>query len=135
MNATIANLLETMNAHDADGMAVCFTPDYQSEQPAHPNRGYGGRDTTATLWRELFGAVPDMVCELLGAAEQGSTVWAEWYWHGHYSDGSPFEMRGVTIAQLTDDGRIAAQRLYGEQVEHEGPAIEEAERQLREPAR
>jgi hypothetical protein len=39
------------------------------------------------------------------------------------------------LAQLTDDGRIAVQRLYGELVELDGPAIEEAERRLREPAR
>ena len=135
MNATIANLVEAMNAHDAERMAASFAPDYHSEQPAHPSREYTGRDTLTTIWGELFGAVPDMECELLATAEQGPTVWAEWYWHGHYADGSPFEMRGVTIAELTGDGRIAAQRLYGEQVERDGPAIEEAERQLREPAR
>jgi|1186.fasta_scaffold422921_2 hypothetical protein len=134
MNATLSNLVDAMNAHDAERMAAWFTPDYQSEQPTHPNRGYTGRDTMATIWGELFGAVPDMKCELLTTADQGSTVWSEWYWHGHYTDGSPFEMRAVIIAQLTEDGRIAAQRLYAEQVERGGADIEESERQLREPA-
>jgi hypothetical protein len=100
-----------------------------------PWHAWRGRDTMATLWEELYRAVPDMVCELVATVDQGSTVWAEWYWHGHYSDGSLSEMRGVTISQLTDDGLVAAQRLYVEQVERDGPAIEEAERQLREPAR
>jgi SnoaL-like domain len=135
MNATLSNLLDAMNAHDAERMAEWFAPDYHSQQPPHPNREYTGRDTMATIWGELFGAVPDMECELLASVDQGSTVWAEWYWHGHYADGSPFEMRGVTIAQLTDDGRIAGQRLYGEQVEYDGADIEESERRLREPAR
>lgn len=134
MNATLSNLLDAMRAHDAERMASWFTPDYQSEQPTHPNRGYAGRDTTATIWGELFRAVPDMECELLASVDQGSTVWSEWYWHGHYSDGSPFEMRAVIIAQLADDGRIAAQRLYAEQVERDGADILESERQLREPA-
>jgi hypothetical protein len=134
MNAILSVMLDAMNAHDAERMATWFTPDYRSEQPAHPNRAYTGRDTLTSIWSDLFGAVPDMECELLATAEQDSTVWAEWYWHGHHGDGSPFEMRGVTIAQLTDDGRIAAQRLYGEQVEYGGPDIEESERQLREPA-
>lgn len=133
MNATLTKLVDAMNAHDTERMAACFTPDFNSQQPTHPNREYTGRDTTATIWGELFGAVPDMECELLATAEQGSAVWGEWYWHGHYTDGSPFEMRGVTIAQLTEDGRIAAQRLYGEQVEY-GADIEESERQIREPA-
>jgi predicted SnoaL-like aldol condensation-catalyzing enzyme len=133
MNATISNLLDAMNAHDAERMAAWFTPDYRSEQPAHPNRGYAGRDTMATIWGELYEAVPDMVCELVSTADSGSTVWAEWNWHGHYSDGSPFGMRGVTIAELTEDGKISAQRLYAEPVEHGGPGIEESERQLREP--
>ena len=135
MNATIANLLDAMKARDAERMAALFAPDYHSQQPAHPGREYTGRDTLASIWGELFGAVPDMECELLASVDQGSSVWAEWYWHGHYADGSPFEMRAVTIAQLTDDGRIAAQRLYAEQVERDGADIEESERQLREPAR
>src|SRR4051794_27934787 len=126
MNATLSNLLDAMNAHDAERMAAWFAPDYHSQQPSHPNREYTGRDTMATIWGELFGAVPDMECELLATTDQGSTVWAEWYWHGHYADGSPFEMCGVTIAQLTEDGRIASQRLYGEQVEY-GADIEESE--------
>ena len=135
MNATISKLADAINAHDAESMAAWFTPDYHSQQPTHPSREYTGRDTMAKMWGELFEAVPDMECELLATADQGSTVWTEWYWHGHYSDGSPFEMRAVVIAQLTEDGRIAAQRLYADQVEHEGADIEESERQLREPAR
>jgi hypothetical protein len=135
MNATISKLLEAMNAHDAQRMAASFMPDYRSEQPAHPNRGYGGRDTMAALWDQLYGAVPDLACEVTDTVDDGSTVWAEWHWQGHYSDGSLFEMRGVTISRLTDDGRVGAQRLYIEEVEQDGAGIEESERQLREPAR
>jgi hypothetical protein len=64
----------------------------------------------------------------------GGNVWVEWYWHGHFTDGSLFEMRGIARTELTDDGLVAAQRLYGELVDHAGPGIEESERQLREPA-
>ena len=135
MNATISKLREAMNAHDAERMAAWFAPDYRSEQPVHPSRGYGGRDTMGSLWEQLFRAVPDMESEVVASVTDGPIVWAEWHWRGHYSDGSLFEMRGVAITELTDDGLVAAQRLYGEMVEHDGPAIEEAERQLREPAR
>jgi ketosteroid isomerase-like protein len=135
VNATISKLNDALNAHDATRMAEQFAPDYRSEQPAHPNRGYGGRDTMADLWDQLFQAVPDIESEVVASVADGATVWAEWHWRGHYTDGSLFESRGVTIAELTDDGLVAAQRLYIEQVEHDGATIEEAERQLREPAR
>ena len=50
-------------------------------------------------------------------------------------DGSPFEMRGVIIMGLTDDGLIAEQRLYLEPVERDGAAIEETVQQLAKPER
>ena len=135
MNATISKLLDAMNAHDGEGMATLFSPDYRSEQPTNPNREYVGRDTLATIWGDLFRAVPDLTGEVVAEVPDGANVWVEWYWHGHHTDGSLFEMRGIARTELTDDGLVAAQRLYGELVEHDGPAIEEAERQLREPAR
>ena len=135
MNATISKLREAMNAHDAERLGACFAPDYRSEQPAHPNREYVGRDTVTAIWGDLFRAVPDLTGDVLAEVADGAKVWVEWRWHGHYTDGSPFDMRGTAIAEMTDDGLIAAQRLYGEMVEHDGPAIEESERQIREPAR
>ena len=133
MNATISKLLDAMNAHDGEGMATLFSPDYRSEQPTHPNREYVGRDTLTSIWGDLFRAVPDHTGEVVAEVPDGANVWVEWYWHGHHTDGSLFEMRGIARTELTDDGRVAAQRLYAELVDHEGPAIEESERQLREP--
>jgi predicted SnoaL-like aldol condensation-catalyzing enzyme len=135
VNPTILELREAINAHDAKRLAAQFAPDYRSEQPAHPNRGYGGKDTLTEIWGELFGAVPDLSSEVVAEVADGPRVWVEWYWHGHYADDSLFEMRGITITDLTDDGLVVANRFYTEPVEHDGPGIEEAERQLREPAR
>ncbi|MCU1616026.1 MAG: hypothetical protein JWO98_3566 [Frankiales bacterium] len=42
MNPTIGRLAEAVNRHDPEGMAAQMAPDYRSEQPAHPNRGFGG---------------------------------------------------------------------------------------------
>ena len=135
MNATVAELSDALNAHDAERLAAQFAPSYRSEQPAHPNRGYGGRDTLTSIWTDLFGAVPDLAGEVVAEVTQGATVWVEWHWHGHYVHGSLFDMRGVAIMELTDQGLVAAQRLYFEPVEHDGPGILESERQLREPVR
>ena len=134
MNATISQVLEAMNAHDPQRLGAMFAPDYRSEQPTHPNREYVGRDTVASVWGDLFTAVPDLRGEVLAEVPDGARVWVEWHWGGHYTDGSPFEMRGVAITTLNDDGLVATQRLYGELVEQGGPGIEESERQLREPA-
>ena len=38
MNATVSKLREAINAYDAERLGACFTPDYRSEQPTHPNR-------------------------------------------------------------------------------------------------
>src|SRR4051812_22839333 len=120
MNATISTLLDALNNHDAEGLAVLFSPNYRSEQPAHPNRGYSGPETLTSIWGDLFRAVPDFSGEVVSEVASGATVWVEWHWEGHYVDGSLFEMRGVAIVELTDDGLVDRQRLYFEPVEHDG---------------
>ena len=37
-------LRAAMNAHDIDAFVDCFAEDYDSEQPAHPDRAFTGRD-------------------------------------------------------------------------------------------
>jgi ketosteroid isomerase-like protein len=135
MNPTIAKLRDVMNAHDADAMAALFTPDYRSEQPAHPNRTFDGHAQVAKNWSQLFAAIPDLTVEVVAESTDGATAWAEWRWTGHNTDGSVHETRGVTIMGLTDDGLIAEQRLYMEPVERDGAAIDETVQQIVHPAR
>jgi ketosteroid isomerase-like protein len=114
-----------MNAHDLEAHVACFHPDYRSEQPAHPNRGFGGREQVKKNWAALYGSIPDFHAELLGITAEGDTVWAEWHWTGTRADGSPFAMRGVTLLGVLDD-RIAWGRLYMEEVEEAGEDIDQA---------
>jgi hypothetical protein len=130
----MAKLCDVMNSHDAERMSFLFSPDYKSEQPAHPNRGFSGHAQVAANWGNMFRGVPDMTCELVATAENGATVWSEWVWRGHYTDGSDFETRGVTVMGLTGDGLIGEARLYMEQVETDGAAIEETVQQLARPS-
>jgi hypothetical protein len=51
-------LREAMNDHDIDAFVGCFTPDYRSEQPAHPDRAFGGRDQGRTNWSAIFREIP-----------------------------------------------------------------------------
>jgi hypothetical protein len=130
MNPTLTRMVEAMNRHDPRGMAANLTPDYRSEQPIHPNRGFGGNAQVVENWTAIFDHVPDMVVEMLREDTVGTTSWSEWWFHGHGPDGSPYELRGVIIARLGDDGLIESQRLYVEPVEFHGPDIRGAVREL-----
>jgi hypothetical protein len=130
MNETIARLRDAQNRHDAEGMAALFAPNYRSEQPLHPQRGFGGREQVAANWSQMFAGIPDFEAGVVKESTDGSTSWTEWVWRGSHRDGSPFLMKGVVVAGLTDDGLIGWMRLYMEPVEQGGPAIEETVRTL-----
>ena len=126
MHDTITRLAEAMNRHDPEGMAACLATDYRSQQPMHPNRGFGGSAQVVENWTAMFGAVPDMVAELVTELNDGTTSFSEWRWHGHRLDGSPYAVRGVILNGLRDDGLIQWARLYAEPVEEGGANIVEA---------
>jgi ketosteroid isomerase-like protein len=121
----VERLRRAMNAHDLKAHVACFHPDYRSEQPAHPNRGFGGREQVEKNWAAIYGTIPDFHAELLAITAEGDTVWAEWRWTGTRADGSLFAMGGVTILGVADD-RIAWARLYMEEVEEAGEDIDQA---------
>lgn len=125
-----------MNAHDAERFASLFAEDYRSAQPIHASRAFGGRAQVLANWTSVFDGVPDFSATLISSSqtesEQGSTLWAEWDWHGQYADGSAFAMRGVTIL-VVRDGLIAEGRLYMEPVADDGEDIDEAVQDLYKP--
>ena len=121
----VERLHQAMNAHDLEAHVACFHPDYRSEQPAHPNRGFGGREQVEKNWAALYGGIPDFHAELLAVTTEGDTAWAEWHWSGTRADGTPFDMRGVTVLGIAED-RIAWGRLYMEEVEAAGEDIDQA---------
>lgn len=50
--AVIHRLLEATNKHDLESLAECFAPGYVNETPAHPTRGFTGRDTIRSNWEQ-----------------------------------------------------------------------------------
>ena len=59
--ATMLDALErATNAHDLDALVACFTADYVNETPAHPARGFRGREQVRANWRRIFAGVPDL---------------------------------------------------------------------------
>jgi ketosteroid isomerase-like protein len=136
MSGVLEELLDAMNAHDAERFASFFAEDYQSAQPIHASRAFGGRAQVLANWTSVFDGVPDFAATLISSSqaesEQGIALWGEWDWHGRYADGSPFAMRGVTILVVRDD-LVAEGRLYMEPVANDGEDIDEAVQELYKP--
>jgi hypothetical protein len=125
-------LLELQNSHDAAGMAALFSPDYQSRQPVHPNRGFGGSGQVRKNWESVFRGVPDFQATLVASAREGQAEWGEWEWRGTHLDGSPFLERGVII-MIVQDELVSAARLYMEPVESGGGDIDAVVQELFKP--
>ena len=123
--AVIERLAAAQNAHDIDAMVACFAEDYESEQPAHPDRAFRGSAQVRANWSEIFAGVPDLRAELLRSAVDGETVWTEWRYTGTQEGGGRFDVAGVIIAGVRDD-RIARARLYLEPIDDAGAGIEDA---------
>jgi ketosteroid isomerase-like protein len=123
--AVIAALAEATNAHDIDAFVALFAEDYDSRQPAHPDRAFRGRDQVRANWSEVFGGVPDFRADLLTTAVKDDGVWSEWRWRGTHLDGSRLDMAGVIIFGVPAQ-HIAWARLYVEPVDQDGEGIEAA---------
>ena len=125
----VDRLHTAMNEHDLGAFLACLDPNYRSEQPAHPIRGFGGREQVERNWSALFEGIPDFRAELLASATEGDTVWSEWHWTGTRANEAPLDMRGVTLFEVKN-GRIVSGRLYMEEVEEAGLDIDETVRRL-----
>ena len=133
MGEVTNRLLVAMNAHDLDAFVACFALDYRSEQPAHPNRAFEGRDKVRENWAGVFSGVPDFSAELLVRATTGEGVEiGEWQWWGTHTDGSPFAMRGLTVMGIEGE-QIAWGRLYMEAVEADGADIDQMVKEAYRP--
>ena len=113
-----------MNAHDIDAFVACFDADYDSRQPAHPDRAFRGSDQVRENWSAVFAGVKDFRSELVRADAVGDVEWSEWRWHG-----TGLDMAGVIVGGVRD-GRLAWARLYVEPVEVAGEGIEAAVRKM-----
>lgn len=129
LSIVMERLNAAWNAHDLEAFLACFQDDYESEQPAHPDRAFRGREQVRSNWSAVFDGVPDFRSELLRSAADGDTVWSEWRWQGTQSDGTPLDMVGVFVCGFRE-GLISWARLYMEPVEQAGAGIESAVRRI-----
>jgi ketosteroid isomerase-like protein len=125
--AMVERLLRATNDHDLEAVVACFTPDYRNETPAHPERGFTGREQVRKNWTQIFAAIPDLTTEVVRCAVDGDTVWTEWEHRGSRSNGTPHVMRGVVIFGVAG-GLAAWARFYLEPVQEAAGSVDEAVR-------
>lgn len=121
----LVRMHEAMNRHDLEGFLSCFDPQYRSEQPAHPDRAFGGVEQVQKNWSTIFSGIADFRADLVRSCTDGEAVFAEWEWRGTKADGSRLLLRGVTVFGLKAD-RLSWGRLYMEPVEEAGAGIDAA---------
>ncbi|MCA4134950.1 nuclear transport factor 2 family protein [Arthrobacter sp. M4] len=124
--ATINRLLEATNKHDLEALAECFSPGYVNETPAHPLRGFTGRDQVRSNWEQLFAAVPDIKARLLDHSVSGNRIWTEMTLTGNRRDGVMHDLTGVIVFEVDNDALISGARFFLEPVERHSGDINEA---------
>lgn len=134
--AVVERLERATNDRDLDALVACFASGYRNETPAHPERGFSGRDQVRRNWTQIFGAIADLRAKIRAIAVDGETVWTEWEHRGTRPDGSAHVMRGVVIFEVGGD-LIRSARFYLEPVEEGEAGIDAAVRRQvsPEPAR
>jgi limonene-1,2-epoxide hydrolase len=126
--AMVERLCRAANDHDLEALTGCFAPGYRNETPAHPGRGFTGRDQVRRNWEQIFAAIPDLSTRVLRHAVDGQTVWTEWEHRGTRPDGSSHLMRGVVIFGVAG-GLADWARFYLEPVSEDGQGVDAAVRQ------
>ena len=124
---TLARLEGATNAHDVNAVVACFAADYRNETPAHPERGFTGREQVRRNWEQIFAAIPNITAKVLRSAVNGDEVWSEWEHRGTRHDGSAHLMRGVIIFGLGNE-LLTWARFYLEPVQEGGGNVDAAVR-------
>jgi ketosteroid isomerase-like protein len=114
----LARLERATNAHDVNEVVACFAADYRNETPAHPERGFTGREQVRRNWEHIFAAIPNITAKVVRSAVNGDEVWSEWEHQGTRQDGSTHLMRGVIVFGVANE-LLTWARFYLEAV-HEG---------------
>ena len=125
--ALLERLAGAVNGHDLDALAGCFAPGYRNQTPAHPARGFTGRDQVRRNWEQIFTFVPDITARVLRSCADGDVVWSEWEMTGTRRDGTAYQMAGVIVFGVRG-GRFSWARFYLEPVRAGGADVDEAVR-------
>ena len=120
----VTRLLAATNSHDLARLVACFAADYVNDTPAHPGRGFTGREQVRANWHQLFASIPDLRATIVSVSVDGDVVWSEWRMNGTRPDGAPHELVGVIVFTIRGN-EIAHARFFLEPVEHESGTVDD----------
>jgi len=123
----VERLARAVNDHDIDALVECFAEEYVNETPAHPARGFRGREQVRHNWEQIFAFVPDVHATVLHCTTDGPRAWTEWEMAGTRRDGSGHLMRGVVVFGV-GAGRFDWARFYLEPVDTAPTTIDDVVR-------
>jgi ketosteroid isomerase-like protein len=109
-------LRDATNSRSVERVADCFAEDYRNQTPAHPGRGFTGKDQVRRNWAQIFAGIPDHTATLVTSTQDADTVWTEWEMRGTRVDGKPHLMRGPILFTVRD-GVATEARFYLEPVD------------------
>ena len=112
----LERFLTALNEQDLELLLTCFHPEYRSEQPVHPERGFQGRARVAENWGWVFDRFDEFHAEVFDAITRDDQLWTEWRWVGIDENDDHVEVRGVMIFRLQDEQFVSG-RLYMEPVD------------------
>jgi len=118
--SVVTRFVNACNRHDADGVAACLHPNFDSIQPMYPSRNFRGADQVRRNWQAIFDAEPGFRLTVLRSAAMDDTVWLEL--HGAGRDA---EVAGIFIMGIVGD-RIRWARIYSALVEPVVPGVGDA---------
>ncbi|MEA2717793.1 MAG: hypothetical protein QOI99_2110, partial [Actinomycetota bacterium] len=75
--AVVSRFVDAANRHDADAIAKCLHPDFESIQPIYPSRNFRGSTQVKRNWQAIFESEPGFRLSLVRSSSAGSTVWVE----------------------------------------------------------
>jgi limonene-1,2-epoxide hydrolase len=109
--SVVTRFVNACNRHDADSVAACLHPEFDSIQPMYPSRNFRGADQVRRNWQAIFDAEPGFRLTVLRQAAADDTVWLEL--HGAGRDA---EVAGVFVMGIQGD-RIRWARIYSALIE------------------
>ena len=83
MTMVIERMAQALNRHDLKAFLGCFDPNYRSEQPAHPNPGFGSKEQVSKNWSGMFESFPDFEAQLLRYTAADGVEWGGVALDGH----------------------------------------------------
>ena len=115
-------VLDAINAHDLNALKELWADDVEER---FPDKTCRGKQELGAYFSDLWAAIPDFHMELVGAVEEGETVFARWRLTGTHTGGqfNGIDTTGKAVSldgmdQFTfRDGKMASNFVIFDQME------------------